>query len=72
MASLRKLKFLIIQICFSTKKYYVASFEYDFEYEDDLVYFAYCIPYTYSNLLVFLRELSVTQRTLYNKGEFLE
>lgn len=29
---------------------YKLSFDYTFSHEDDEVYFAYCIPYTYSEL----------------------
>ena len=32
------------------KSYYTHTFTYNFEYEDDTVYFAYCYPYTYSDL----------------------
>ena len=32
------------------------SFEYEFEFDDDEVYFAYCIPYTYSDLLDYIKE----------------
>ena len=27
------------------------TFSYDFEYDDDVVYFAYCYPYTYTELV---------------------
>lgn len=40
------------------KNYYTLSFEYTFHYDDDEVYFAYSIPYTYSQLLNFLKESS--------------
>ena len=33
------------------------SFDYRFEYEDDEVKFAYCIPYTYSQLVNFISQL---------------
>jgi cytosolic carboxypeptidase protein 2/3 len=33
-----------------SKKYYEMSFTYDFRNKNDTVYFAYCIPYTFSNL----------------------
>ncbi len=33
------------------------SFDYQFEFDNDEVYFAYCIPYTYSDLLTFIREI---------------
>lgn len=53
------------------KKYYVATFEYEFENENDLVYFAYCIPYTYTMLLSYLRDLSANQKSIHHKGLFL-
>ena len=31
--------------------YYALTFYYDFEEEDDEVFFAYCPPYTYTNLM---------------------
>lgn len=34
------------------------SFEYTFEYDDDEVQFAYCVPYTYSHLLKFINQLT--------------
>jgi hypothetical protein len=33
------------------KIYYALTFYYDFEEEDDEVFFAYCPPYTYTNLM---------------------
>lgn len=33
------------------KSYYTFSFTYNFKYSDDTVYFAYSMPYTYSDLL---------------------
>ena len=39
--------------------YYELSFEYEFEYENDIVYFAYAPPYTYSKLLELLKELKM-------------
>ena len=38
------------------KKYYMVSFEYTFKKEDDVVYFAYALPYTFSKLFNFIRE----------------
>ena len=35
----------------SNKTYYTLTFTYDFEYDDDTVFFAYCYPYTYSDLV---------------------
>ena len=30
---------------------YAMTIEYEFEYEEDEVFFSYCIPYTYSEML---------------------
>jgi len=27
------------------------SFDYEFEFDNDMVYFCYCIPYSYSDLI---------------------
>jgi cytosolic carboxypeptidase protein 2/3 len=40
-----------------SKGYYTASFEYKFLYDDDVVYFAYAFPYTYSDLMQDLFEI---------------
>ena len=40
----------------STKTYYTLTSSYEYEHDDDTVYFAYCYPYTYSNLLEELNE----------------
>ena len=37
------------------KSYYTLTFTYDFEYDDDTVYFAYCYPYTYTDLKQYLQ-----------------
>jgi hypothetical protein len=37
------------------KYFFQLSFSYKFEYADDKIFFSYCIPYTYSNLIHFLR-----------------
>ena len=61
----------ITNITFEAKKYhysvlegkipdktpYCLSFNYDFESEDDEIYFAYCIPYTYSELIYDIQQL---------------
>ena len=39
------------------KVFYALTFEYTFEYSDDRVYFAYSVPYTYSDLLKLLGEV---------------
>jgi cytosolic carboxypeptidase protein 2/3 len=33
------------------RTYYTLTFTYEFEYENDAVYFAYSVPYTYTDLL---------------------
>jgi cytosolic carboxypeptidase protein 2/3 len=33
-----------------SKSYYTASFSHKFTHDDDVVYFAFCIPYTYTDL----------------------
>ena len=33
-----------------SKYFYEMNFTYDFKTKDDIVYFAYCLPYTYSKL----------------------
>ena len=38
------------------------SFSYDFTLPHDTVYFAYCIPYTYTRLLKFLSKLEYTTK----------
>ena len=30
--------------------FYSLSFTYDFKHSDDVIYFAYCYPYTYTDL----------------------
>lgn len=39
------------------KPYWQLSFGLDFEYADDVIFVAYCIPYTYSQLLRDIEEL---------------
>ena len=39
------------------KKYYELSFTYNFKTKHDTVYFAYCLPYTYSQLTAHLKTL---------------
>lgn len=38
--------------------YYTLSFKYNFDYENDTVYFCHCYPYTYSTLMKYLEKLS--------------
>ena len=40
------------------RKYYSLSFEYTFEHDEDSVYFAYGIPYTYSMLVHYIKYLN--------------
>lgn len=40
------------------KTLYTMTFTYDFQYDDDTVYFAYCYPYTYSDMLDDLTRIS--------------
>jgi hypothetical protein len=42
-----------------SRYYYSLSFNYEFKHSNDAVYFAYCYPYTYSDLG---RELGLLQR----------
>jgi hypothetical protein len=35
----------------NTKTYFTLTFTYDFEYDEDTVFFSYCYPYTYSDLI---------------------
>jgi len=42
----------------SNKSYYTHTFTYNFEYENDVVYFAYCYPYTYSDMIEDLNKIS--------------
>lgn len=35
----------------NNKTYFTLTFSYDFEYDDDTVFFSYCFPYTYSDLI---------------------
>ena len=39
--------------------YYTLSFNYKFQHDDDTVYFAYCFPYTYSDLMSDLSEIEM-------------
>ena len=44
-------------ICYTSKGYYTASFTYKFLHDDDVVYFAYCYPYTYTDLMQDIHEI---------------
>lgn len=39
--------------------YYTLQFSYKFPHDDDTVYFAYCFPYTYSDLINDLNEIEL-------------
>jgi hypothetical protein len=41
-----------------SKKYFTLSFTYDFRYENDLVFFAYAVPYTYTQLELYLNDIA--------------
>eukprot|EP01029_Cantina_marsupialis_P012869 TRINITY_DN2849_c0_g2_i1.p1 TRINITY_DN2849_c0_g2~~TRINITY_DN2849_c0_g2_i1.p1 ORF type:complete len:1161 (+),score=314.56 TRINITY_DN2849_c0_g2_i1:1982-5464(+) len=41
---------------------YTASFVYEFQYDSDIVYFAYCFPYSFSKLLKYLTKLELNPR----------
>lgn len=41
----------------SSKTYYTLTFRYTFKHANDTVYFAYCYPYTYSELMDDLAEI---------------
>jgi len=43
------------------KSYYTHTFTYEFEYPDDTVYFAYCYPYTYTDMVEDLNKISSDQ-----------
>lgn len=47
----KKLRYELIEEMIDSPCVYRLSFDYDFEYEDDEVFFAYTIPYTYSQML---------------------
>jgi hypothetical protein len=42
-----------------SRYFYTLTFTYDFQHEDDSVFFAYCYPYTYSELT---EELTALER----------
>ena len=46
--------------------YYTLSFEYTFEYNNDEVYFANCIPFTYSDLINDLNGYTIKENEKYN------
>ena len=40
------------------KSYYTLTFSYEFQYDDDTVFFAYSYPYTYSDMIEDLTKIS--------------
>jgi murein tripeptide amidase MpaA len=44
---------------YATCSYYTLSFSYKFLHDDDAVYFAFCYPYTYSDLMQDLNEIEL-------------
>jgi len=46
------------------KSYYSLTFSYEFQYNDDTVYFAYCYPYTYTDLIEELNKISLDPQKL--------
>jgi hypothetical protein len=48
----------MIWIWIFRKIYYYLSFEHDFTHLNDTVYFAYCVPYTFSTLTKLLKSIS--------------
>ena len=59
-----------------SKRYYCLNFEYQFEHEDDIVYFAYSYPYTCTEILADIHQMEVllyqtyfTQRSLAGEEE---
>lgn len=42
---------------FQQRYFYTFTFSHQFEYDDDVVYFAYSMPYTYSDLTDYLCEI---------------
>lgn len=42
----------------NNKTLYTLTFTYEFQYDDDTVYFAYCYPYNYSDVLDDLTKIS--------------
>jgi len=53
------------------KQYYSLSFDYEFEYPDDIVYFAYSVPYTYTDLTNLLTQIKEQHSKLLPAQQFL-
>ena len=43
-----------------SKHYYCLNFDYQFEHDDDLVYFAYSYPYTCTEILADINQIEVS------------
>jgi hypothetical protein len=43
-------------------KYYSLALDFDFEYENDRTYIAFCVPYTFSMLYSFIKDLQFKKR----------
>ncbi len=39
------------------RRFYTLSFEYLTEFEDDVIEFAFCVPYTYTQMQQFIEDL---------------
>jgi len=48
---------------YCSKNYYTFTFTYKFDYSDDKVYFAYSMPYTYSDLVKELKYIEMLNKT---------
>jgi len=53
------------------KQFYEMSFTYDFKRPNDTVYFAYCLPYTYSKMQNHLKSLQRPETSSYLREEHL-
>ncbi len=52
-----KLRYSFLYERFKLKDYRTLSFEVEFQYDDDTLYVAYCVPYTYSQLLMDIKDI---------------
>lgn len=48
----------------NAKKYSELCFTYNFEFKNDTVYFAYCVPYTFSRMQTHLKTLKATKQSI--------
>jgi hypothetical protein len=51
------------------RQYFTLSFSVTFDYEDDKVWFASTIPYTYSMLTQYIKAISAEQKSILSQGE---